>query len=115
LDDSPRQIVGVLPADFHFPNANALRSTRSRQPVSGALEPAIFFPPAFDVSQWEWNGNYSNFVTIGRLKPDVSIGQAKAQLAAIETQIVMEMPAGHGDHRAGSLLASLEPLQETIV
>jgi hypothetical protein len=30
LDDSPRQIVGVLPANFHFPNGNALRSTRSQ-------------------------------------------------------------------------------------
>lgn len=115
LDDSPRQIVGILPANFHFPNSNALRSTRSRQPVSGALEPAVFFPPYFDMTQWEWNGNYANFVTIGRLKRGVNIGQAEAQLAAIQTQIVMEMPAGHGDHTAGSLLASLEPLQETVV
>ena len=115
LDDSPRQIVGVLPANFHFPNSNSLRATRSRQPVSGALEPAIFFPPDFDVKRWEWNGNYGNFITIGRLKPGMNAGRAETQLAAIHTQILQEMPANQADRRPGSMLISLQPLQEVVV
>jgi hypothetical protein len=41
--------------------------------------------------------------------------QAEAQLNAIQTQIVQEMPANQGDHSPGSLLASVQPLQEAMV
>ncbi len=107
----PRTIVGVLPARFHFPNANALRSTRSRQPVSGVAEPALFYTVALDMKQFEWNGNYGNWITLGRLKPGVSIGQANAQLNAIQARIAQE----HLDKRPGSLLATVQPMQEAVV
>ncbi len=115
LDDIPRQVIGVLPATFHFPNGNALRATGSRQPVSAALEPVIFFPVALDMKQFAWNGNYGNWVTIGRLKPEITLGQAEAQLTLIQKQIVQEMPANQGDHRPDSLLASLQPMQDVVV
>ncbi len=115
VDDVPRKIVGVLPAGFHFPDSNALRASHSRQPVSGVDEPALFIPAALDYSQMEWNGNYGNWIVLGRLEPGVSIGQAEAQLNAIQAQVSMEMPAGHGDHRPDSLRASIEPMQEAVV
>jgi predicted permease len=114
-DDVTREIVGVLPADFRFPNGNSLRNTRSRQSIAGIPEPAIFVPLALDVTQIYWSGGYGNFVTIGRLKPRVTARQAEAQLSAISGQIVQEMPAGQGDHRVGSLLATVQPLHEAVV
>ena len=115
IDDVPRRVIGVLPADFLFPNANGMRAAQSRQAVSGALEPTVFCPLSLDVTQFTWNGNYGNWITIGRLKPEVTVGQAEAQLATISSEIVQEMPAGQGDHRPGALLAFVQPMQEAMV
>lgn len=115
VDDIPRHVIGVLRPDFHFPNGNALRSTRSPQAGSNAPEPALFIPAAMDVTQIPWNENYGNWIAIGRLKQGVAIGQAEAQLAAVEAQMVQEIPAGQGDHRPGALLTSLQPMQEAVV
>lgn len=115
VDDTPREIVGVLPAAFRFPNANALRAFRSSQPQAGVPEPSIFIPISFDYSKMEWNGNYGNFVTIGRLKNGFSIEAAETQLNAIQSQVVQEMPPGRRDNRPGALRASVQPMQEAIV
>jgi predicted permease len=113
MDDTPREVIGILPAGFHFPNGNALRSFRSRQPVSGAPDPVVFFPAALDLTQFAWNGNYGNWIALGRLKPGITISQAEVQLTAIEAQIVQE--ANLGDRRPGALLASVQPMQEAVV
>ena len=115
LDDVPRTVIGVLPAGFHFPNANALRSFRSSQPVSGVPETAVFLPLALDITQFEWNGNYGNWIVLGRLKPGIGLGQAEAQLNAIQTYIARDLPGYRGDHRPGSLLTSVQPMQEAVV
>ena len=114
LGNASHPIVGVLPSDFHFPSGTALRAfRRSGRTMSG--EPVLFLSIGMDVRQIEWNGNYGNWVALGRLKPGFTIGQAQAQLNTIQAQIVREMPANQGDRRAGSLLASVQPLQEAIV
>ena len=115
LANFPREVIGILPAGFQFPNANALRAFRSKQSASSLPEPAIFLPVAFDYSQFSWNGDYGNWVALARLKPGVGIGQAEAQLTSIEAQIVQEMPAGQRDDRPGTLLASVQPMQEAMV
>src|SRR5215469_3878882 len=52
LGDVSRQVVGVLPASFHFPSGSALRSfRRAGQTVSAAPDPAIFFPAALDITK----------------------------------------------------------------
>ncbi|MGH9660683.1 MAG: ABC transporter permease, partial [Bryobacteraceae bacterium] len=114
LDATPREVIGVLPAGFHFPNSNALRSTRSGQPVSAPSEPVVFFPVALDLKQFAWNGNYGNWITVGRLNPGVTVTLAETQLNAIQAQIV-EDPANRGDRRPGALLASVQPMQEAVV
>jgi predicted permease len=115
LGDVSRVIVGVLPADFHFPSGSALRSfKRAGQTVSAAPEPAIFIPMAMDITQVPWNGNYGNWVTLGRLKPGFTMAQAAAQLNAVQAQILQD-PEYRGDRRAGALGASVQPLQEAIV
>src|SRR5574340_582546 len=115
VGDTPREIIGVLPASFHFPNANALRTFRSKQPKSGVPEPAVFLPLVLNVSQIEWNGNYGNFVALGRLKPGISIAEAEALLTAIQAQVQQEMPVSQRDTRPGALRASVQPMQEAVV
>ncbi len=115
LGDVPRRVVGVLPADFHFPSGTVLRSfRRGGQTVSPAPDPAIFFPAALDVTQFTWNGNYGNWVALGRLNPGVAVAQASAQLNAIQAQILAD-PAYRGDRRPGALGAWVQPMQEAVV
>lgn len=115
LGDVSRQVVGVLPADLHFPSGTVLRSfRRDGQTVSVAPDPAIFFPAALDVTQFGWNGNYGNWVTLGRLNPGVTVAQASAQLDTIQAQILAD-PAYQGDRRPGALGAWVQPMQEAVV
>ncbi len=44
LGEVSRQVVGVLPPQFHFPNRNALRAFQSKQTASHVPEPSIFVP-----------------------------------------------------------------------
>jgi predicted permease len=115
LGDVSRQVVGVLPADFHFPSGTVLGSfRRGGQTVSAAPDPAIFFPAALDMTQFPWNGNYGNWVTLGRLNSGVTVAQASVQLDTIQAQILAD-PAYHGDRRPGALGAWVQPMHEAIV
>ena len=114
LADTPREIIGVLPPNFHFPNKNSLRAFRSKQPASSVPEPAIFIPAVMDLTQYSWNGEYGNWVAVARLKPGVGIRQAAAQLSTIEAQIVRETPAGSRND-PDALLTSIQPMQEAVV
>jgi hypothetical protein len=115
LGDVSRQVVGVLLASFHFPSGSTLRSfRRAGQSVSAAPDPAIFFPAALDITKSPWNGNYGNWITLGRLNPGVTMAQASAQLNTIQAQILAD-PAWPADRRPGALGAWVQPIQEAIV
>jgi predicted permease len=115
LDGVARQVVGVLPASFHFPSGSVLRSfRRTTQTVSAVPDPAIFFPAAIDWSQFPWNGNFGNWTVLGRLKPGVTIAQATTQLNTILSQILAD-PSYQGDRRPGALGAWMQPMHEAIV
>ncbi len=113
IDDVPREIVGMLPEGFHFPNANMLRAFRPEQQKSGVLEPWAFVPQVFEPEQFGWNSDYGNWVMVGRLRQGVSMAQAAAQLNTVEAQMAREMPGGPLPE--GALKASLRPLQATVV
>ncbi len=63
LDDEPYTIVGVMPQRFRFDTAEA------------------WFPFPFELSEGQRSGRV--FLTLGRLKPDVSIDQANASLEVV--------------------------------
>ena len=116
LANVPRQIVGVLPASFHFPNANALKSHSAQQTVSGVREPAVFIPAVLDFNTYSLGGDYGNWVALGRLRAGVSAPQAASQLNTVENQIIEQMPAdAKADYPAGGLVAIVQPLQEAVV
>ncbi len=115
LGDVTREIVGILPASFHFPNANALRSFRSGQAASNVPEPAVFLPAAIDPTQFGWNGDYGNWIVLGRLESGVDPRQAESQLTAIQADVAQQMPAGVRDARGRPLQATVELLQDVVV
>ena len=114
VDDVPREVIGVLPEGFQFPNGNTLRSFRSVETKKGAPEPWVFVPTVFDYARMEWNGNYGNWFTLGRLADRFSMSAATAQLNSIQEQLRQEIPGG-GNQKPGSLSASLQPMQEAMV
>jgi predicted permease len=115
LNDTPREVIGVLPAGFHFPNANALHAFRSKQASSSVPEPEVFLPTVLDLNQYDWNGEYGNWIAVGRLKPGASVQQAEGQLNAIDGQIVAELPASEKNGAMSGLRASVQPLEEAVV
>lgn len=115
LGDVSRQVVGVLPANFHFPSGSTLSSfRRADQSVTVAPDPDIFIPMALEITGFPWNGNYGNWIVLGRLNPGVTIEQASAQLNTVQAQIIAD-PAWPADRRPGALGASVQPMQEAIV
>jgi predicted permease len=115
LDETPRKVVGVLPPSFQFPNVNALPPFGSRQATSEAPAPAIFYPVVFDYASYAWNGDYGNWVALGRLKPGFSVKQAEAQLNVISAEIAKQIPAKQSPGGPVLLSATVEPMQEAIV
>lgn len=115
LGKTRREVIGVLPAGFRFPNANALRASRSRQSVSGVPEPVIYVPAALDPNQFSWNGEYGNWVALARLRPGFSARQAEAQLNAIESQAVHAMSAKERGDQPFELTASIQPMQAAVI
>ncbi|HYL77853.1 MAG TPA: ABC transporter permease [Bryobacteraceae bacterium] len=67
----PLTIVGVLPADFHFPGKTDLWSTSGEETTSRSSH---------------------NYLPIARLKPDVTLEQAQTQLTAIASRLEQQFP-----------------------
>lgn len=113
IDDVPREVVGVLPEGFHFPNANMLRAFRPDQQRSGVMEPWVFVPQVLELDKIGWNEQYGNWVLVGRLRVGMSREQAAAQLNTVEAQLARDMLKV--ERPEGALKASLRPLQATVV
>ncbi|MBZ5505509.1 MAG: ABC transporter permease [Acidobacteriia bacterium] len=79
LDGKPRQIIGVLPASFHFFDQE---------------DPALLIPFQFDRNKI-FLGNFSYF-GVARLKPGVTIEQASADVARMLPIVGQSFPAPPG-------------------
>lgn len=115
IADIPREIVGVLPSAFQFPNANALRPFRSGQLASNVPEPSVFLAVMVDPTASGWNGDYGNWVALGRLKPDVSIERAGSQLAAAEAEVVQLIPPSQRGTNFMGVYVTVQRLQDAVV
>src|SRR5262249_29265044 len=84
LDRQPYTIVGVMNERFQFPPRG---SGRNFQPAS------LFLPIAFSpVERQGWGMMYNNTL-VARLKPGVTIEQARAELALLVPALVEQYPA----------------------
>jgi putative ABC transport system permease protein len=96
LDDTPVTVVGVLPADF----------TVARQ-EDAFLPFGNFYPPGHFMLA---RGNHNGIALIARLRADVTLDEARAELAVIARQLAEEYPntnSGQG--------ATVQPLMEVLV
>ncbi len=75
LDGDPHVVVGVMPRDFHFPNADAALWT---------------LMPRVERENTERDNNW--FQAIARLKPGVSIEQARAQMNVVAASLAQRFP-----------------------
>ena len=73
LDDETYTVVGVLPESFRFP---------------GNPDLDVFVPLALDEAQERGRQRMSIVQVIGRIAPGVSLGQVRAELAAIQKRSV---------------------------
>jgi predicted permease len=79
-------VVGVMPAGFEFPpDYTALAET----PVGGSSV-ALWVPLPFVAA--EATKDYHEFTVIGRLKPGVTIGQARSQMSVVAARIAKAYP-----------------------
>lgn len=96
LDSTNRTVVGVMPAGFHFPDANT------------ELWVPLALDPANHVDLWS-----TTATMIGRLRPGVTLVQARAEVAALAPQMLQlfpwSMPEKYGRQ------ATAVPLREHLV
>ncbi len=78
INDRPVQVIGVLPGSFDFATVFAPGTSAD-----------LFVPYALS-EQHDRNGN--TLGVIGRLKPNVSVDQARTELVAIGRQLTAEFP-----------------------
>ena len=75
LNDTPTEVVGVMGADFQYPNRDF------------ELWTPLYFPP----NQIKERGDYSH-LSVARLKPGVTLEQARAHMSVIEANLARDYP-----------------------
>src|SRR5256885_1915829 len=93
LDGGLFPIIGVMPPSFRFPN----RDVDLWSPVPTGLP-------------YAQNRKLTWFTVVGRLKPGVSVNQARSDLAAVQAQLARQFPESDAGITVG-----IQPLKETTV
>jgi predicted permease len=94
LDNAAYTIIGVLPRSFSFgPSGNA-----------------EFWVPFNTLSPHEHSRNFYNFFAVGRLRDQVAVGTAQAEMTAIAKQLQQQYAM-----QGFNLSASVVPLSEVMV
>jgi predicted permease len=107
LGGKPYTVVGVLPAGYELPTFDVLSNTGA---LSSELDAIV--PMRLDLTKYDWMGEF-NFPVVARLKPGVSLEQARAEMDVIQNTVA-EI-ATRETHEPASLRATVTPLGESIV
>jgi putative ABC transport system permease protein len=103
LDSKPYTIVGVMPEGFQFPGGSG---TVLRTFTPAAAE--LWVPLALDADTLRQRSSHSLYA-IGRLKPGITVGQATAEMDAIQQRLEQQYPTFYvGSH------VKVVPLAEQI-
>uniref|UniRef100_Q020B7 Permease n=1 Tax=Solibacter usitatus (strain Ellin6076) TaxID=234267 RepID=Q020B7_SOLUE len=103
LDGEPCEVVGVLPATFHFPREEKA-GTRF---LGEGLE--VYRPLGYDAGDLKIRMGDFNYWATARLKPGVSPARAQAELNVVQAGISKQIPGDFDLH------ATLMPLMERMV
>jgi predicted permease len=102
VDGKAREIIGVLPKDFHFLDER---------------DPALVVPMQWDRSKTKL-GNFS-YNALARLKPGVTLAQANADLSRLVSIAIRSFPAPDGFSASifenAGLTANLKPLKQLVI
>ncbi len=79
LDDQPRTVIGVLPADFQFGNR-----------VDEVFVPMVATMSSSQSAQDR--GNHQGIFALARMKPGVSVGMARTEIKAIAGRLEKQYP-----------------------
>ena len=101
IDGTPRTIVGVLPAGFQLAAMRRLEDT---------IDAVV--PIRMDREHVGWVGDHNN-PAIGRLKPGVTVDQARTELDMLQAQ-VSAIATGTAHERV-TLTSAVTPLTEAVV
>ena len=102
LDNQSFTVVGVMSAGFQFPVGFGYMGKVLNDPID------LYIPLAATTDE-SGRGNYS-FFALGRLKSDVTIDQARAEMTTIESRLEQQYPDGNT-----GIGISLIPTQEQTV
>ncbi len=108
LDRQPYTVVGIMDRNFQFPLAG---------PQDNGSPADLWVPMAFTPAELQgWGGSYLTSV-VGRLRPGVTLGQARSEAASLSRVIVANYPAAltNAFRAALGLDVSASPLQEDVV
>jgi predicted permease len=92
VNEQPATVVGVMPADFHFP----LKSMLGPSGFSPAIEPDAWIPLDVTSPQFVQNGTpvrVPHYLSVvGRLASGVAIDQARQEIASIVARLEQQYP-----------------------
>lgn len=100
LDGAPCRVVGVMPPGFVFPTAPGRFANQKSE---------IFRPPGYRNDDLKVHMGDFNYWVTARLKPGVSLTQARAELNAIQQRISAQLP------EAPDLHVAMAPVAERMV
>jgi predicted permease len=100
LDGSSAEVVGVMPASFVFPD--------------GGAAPEVFLPLSLPEHLDMASQRIEIVRVIGRLRPDVTIDEAKAEVSTIQQRLVATYPPAFKNMVAG-METQVTSLQERLV
>lgn len=110
LGNVSNTIIGILPKDFYFPKPNELTFLPHAADLP-AIDVITPLPSRF--SNLSWDGDYGDYIVLGRLKPGATIEHAQAQLDTFSKEVLRRMPPGGME--PGSLSTYIQPMKEVIV
>ena len=102
LDNQSYAVVGVMPANFQFPVGFGYLGKVLNDPID-------LYVPIAASSKETARGSYA-FFSIGRLKPAVTIEEARAEMTTIESRIEQQYPGSNT-----GIVISLIPTHEQTV
>jgi len=103
LDDEPTSIVGIMPADFDFPDP------AERANSSGHMQ--LWVPKGLDPQ----NASSYNLLAVGRLQPGATPGDAEKEMTALYAAFTTDYGKQPGESALGSTVSTVMlPLQQHI-
>jgi len=103
LDSVPVTVVGIMPADFDFPDPS------ERANISGHMQ--LWVPKGLDPQ----NGNSYNLLAVGRLQPGATAAEAEKEIPALYAAFANDYGRQAGQTPDFNVTTVMLPMQQHIV